>query len=99
MPTVYNNNCHYYTELHDSWAISIFSLQASTPVTLAPNLAEQWNIISPDELMATSGNTNVMSGNVVDETKLKKAHRKLRVFLHPDRLPVEGRGEGPESSL
>ena len=55
-PTVYNNNCHYYTELHDSWAISIFSLQASTPVTLAPNLAEQWNIISPEKKIMSIGN-------------------------------------------
>jgi len=26
-------------------------------------------------------------GNSPDENKLKKAVRKLRVFLHPDRLP------------
>jgi hypothetical protein len=28
-------------------------------------------------------------GNAIDESKLKKAVRKLRVFLHPDRLPKD----------
>ena len=26
---------------------------------------------------------------MAEEMKLKKAHRKLRVFLHPDRLPKD----------
>jgi len=30
-----------------------------------------------------------MSSNVPEETKLKKGVRKLRVFLHPDRLPKD----------
>jgi len=32
-------------------------------------------------------------GNSPDQSKLKKAVRKLRVFLHPDRLPRDFNGE------
>lgn len=50
----------------------------------------RWKVISRDELFITSNN-NIMNGNVhvPDETKLKRVQRKLRVFLHPDRLPKD----------
>ena len=41
----------------------------------------KWKRIYNEELVGSS--------NIPDETKLKKAHRKLRVFLHPDRLPKD----------
>lgn len=38
--------------------------------------------ITRHEILSTDG-----MGNHPDETKLKKAVRKVRVFLHPDKLP------------
>ena len=42
---------------------------------------EGWNPISDKDLLGSSG--------VVDEKKLSKAVRKLRFFLHPDKLPFD----------
>merc|ERR1712113_1293100 len=41
---------------------------------------KKWNIIKRDDLVVN---------NIPDELKLKKGVRKLRVLLHPDRLPRE----------
>lgn len=43
----------------------------------------KWKPIAHSDLLIGSA----MSG--ADEAKLKKAVRKLRVFLHPDKLPKE----------
>jgi len=42
----------------------------------------KWRQIAPTDLVMSS-----TMGNSTDRNKLKKAMRKLRVFLHPDRLP------------
>ena len=44
----------------------------------------KWKPIKKEDLVLSAA-----MGNAVDETKLKKAVRKLRVFLHPDRLPKD----------
>ena len=43
----------------------------------------KWKTIPPSDLIL---NASTM-GNAPDESKLKKGVRKLRVFLHPDKLP------------
>jgi len=43
----------------------------------------KWKAIAPSDLIM---NLSTM-GNAPDESKLKKGVRKLRVFLHPDKLP------------
>ena len=44
----------------------------------------KWKVIEREEICLSSA-----MGNSPDEAKLKKAVRKLRVLLHPDRLPRE----------
>jgi hypothetical protein len=44
----------------------------------------KWEPIKKEDLVLSAA-----MGNAVDEAKLKKAVRKLRVFLHPDRLPKD----------
>ncbi len=44
----------------------------------------KWKVIERNDLFLSSA-----MGNQPDEAKLKKAVRKLRVLLHPDRLPRE----------
>ncbi len=44
----------------------------------------KWKVVKREDLVLSSA-----MGGASDETKLKKAHRRLRVFLHPDRLPRE----------
>jgi hypothetical protein len=44
----------------------------------------KWNPIVQGDLSLSSA-----MGNTPDEAKLKKAVRKLRVLLHPDRLPKD----------
>ena len=46
---------------------------------------KKWKPISPNDIVL---NKSVM-GNSPDEEKLKKAVRKIRFFLHPDRLPKD----------
>jgi len=45
---------------------------------------KRWKAVNRDEVTLGSA-----MGHAPDETKLKKVHRKLKVFLHPDRLPKE----------
>ena len=47
-----------------------------------------WVPISKGDLIDTNNNSAIMKASLDDE-KLKKAVRKLRFFLHPDRLPRE----------
>jgi hypothetical protein len=44
----------------------------------------KWKPIKKEDLVMSAA-----MGNAIDESKLKKAVRKLRVFLHPDRLPKD----------
>ena len=55
----------------------------------------KWKVITRDALFQNGhNNANIMnSRNVPDETKLRKAHLKLKVFLHPDRLPKDFDGK------
>ena len=49
----------------------------------------KWKIITRDELHNKTSSLEWSNNHVPDENKLKKAHRKLRVLLHPDRLPKD----------
>jgi len=52
---------------------------------------KKWKAIGRNDLFANGAAASGGGGGGVipEESKLKKAHRRLRVFLHPDRLPKD----------